>query len=245
MNAVALGLLALALLAWPLGGGAGLVRSRLVWVRTAEHPPVTAAATPDQQVRPWLFAALAGAAAAVMLGGGVGLLVGAVLALGAGLVLRRAETPRARALRQRRAQDLPAALDLLAVCLRAGSPTGHALGVVGAGLEGPLGADLRAVAALHDLGADSRLAWSGYTDDPVLRPVARAVARVTDSGSELASTFESLALQCREQRRHEAETTGRRAAVAVLAPLGLCFLPAFVCLGVVPTVLGVAGSVLG
>jgi hypothetical protein len=33
--------------------------------------------------------------------------------------------------------------------------------------------------------------------------------------------------------------------VWVLAPLGLCFLPAFVCLGVVPLVLGIAGDVFG
>jgi hypothetical protein len=31
----------------------------------------------------------------------------------------------------------------------------------------------------------------------------------------------------------------------VLAPLGACFLPAFVCLGVVPMVLGIAGDVFG
>jgi hypothetical protein len=33
--------------------------------------------------------------------------------------------------------------------------------------------------------------------------------------------------------------------VRILAPLGLCFLPAFVCLGVVPLVIGIAGDVLG
>ena len=36
-----------------------------------------------------------------------------------------------------------------------------------------------------------------------------------------------------------------KAGVWVLAPLGVCFLPAFVCLGVVPLVLGIAGNVLG
>jgi hypothetical protein len=33
--------------------------------------------------------------------------------------------------------------------------------------------------------------------------------------------------------------------VWVLAPLGLCFLPAFVCLGVAPMVLGIARNVFG
>jgi hypothetical protein len=30
-----------------------------------------------------------------------------------------------------------------------------------------------------------------------------------------------------------------------MAPLGLCFLPAFVCLGVVPVVVGIAKGVFG
>jgi pilus assembly protein TadC len=30
-----------------------------------------------------------------------------------------------------------------------------------------------------------------------------------------------------------------------LLPLGLCFLPAFACLGVLPVILGVAGEVFG
>jgi pilus assembly protein TadC len=36
-----------------------------------------------------------------------------------------------------------------------------------------------------------------------------------------------------------------RVGVWTLLPLGCCFLPAFVCLGVLPVVLGVAGQVLG
>ncbi|NEC80655.1 hypothetical protein G3I38_15800, partial [Streptomyces sp. SID7958] len=37
----------------------------------------------------------------------------------------------------------------------------------------------------------------------------------------------------------------RRAAVLVTAPVGLCFLPAFVAVGVLPVVIGLAGGVLG
>jgi hypothetical protein len=36
----------------------------------------------------------------------------------------------------------------------------------------------------------------------------------------------------------------RRAGVLAAAPLGLCFLPAFVLVGVVPVVTGLAGSFL-
>ena len=41
------------------------------------------------------------------------------------------------------------------------------------------------------------------------------------------------------------EAAVRRAGVWVLAPLGVCFLPAFLCLGVVPMVLGIAADVFG
>ena len=33
--------------------------------------------------------------------------------------------------------------------------------------------------------------------------------------------------------------------MSTLLPLGLCFLPAFVCLGIVPTVVGIAGPAFG
>ncbi len=42
-----------------------------------------------------------------------------------------------------------------------------------------------------------------------------------------------------------AVTGGGRAGVLIAGPLGLCFLPAFVLLGVVPVVAGLAGEVFG
>ena len=41
-----------------------------------------------------------------------------------------------------------------------------------------------------------------------------------------------------------AEQAARRVGVLAVAPLGLCFLPAFVLLGVVPVVIGLAGPLL-
>ena len=55
----------------------------------------------------------------------------------------------------------------------------------------------------------------------------------------------ALAAESRASARAETEAAVRRAGVWVLAPLGACFLPAFVCLGVVPMVLGIAGDVFG
>ncbi|MFE3028477.1 type II secretion system F family protein, partial [Nocardia tengchongensis] len=51
-----------------------------------------------------------------------------------------------------------------------------------------------------------------------------------------------------ERRRGELEDAAaaraERAGVLIGGPLGLCFLPAFLCLGIVPVVLGLAGRVL-
>jgi hypothetical protein len=55
----------------------------------------------------------------------------------------------------------------------------------------------------------------------------------------------SLAADGRSAARAQTDAAVRRAGVWVLAPLGLCFLPAFLCLGVVPLVLGIAGDVFG
>jgi hypothetical protein len=51
--------------------------------------------------------------------------------------------------------------------------------------------------------------------------------------------------RARRREVREAEAAIRRAGVWVLAPLGACFLPAFVCLGVAPLVLGIAADVVG
>jgi threonine dehydrogenase-like Zn-dependent dehydrogenase len=56
----------------------------------------------------------------------------------------------------------------------------------------------------------------------------------------LAAVAEGLAAAVRSGADDLAEAKAQRAAVAVTGPLGLCFLPAFLCIGVVPVVIGLA-----
>jgi pilus assembly protein TadC len=49
----------------------------------------------------------------------------------------------------------------------------------------------------------------------------------------------------RAEAQDHAAAAAERAGVAISGPLGLCFLPAFVCLGIVPVVIGLAGPVFG
>ncbi|MCA1721019.1 MAG: type II secretion system F family protein, partial [Actinobacteria bacterium] len=78
------------------------------------------------------------------------------------------------------------------------------------------------------------------SDDP-LAPAARLLARAAEGGAPVADTVARLAQDARAVARAAGEQAARRVGVLVVAPLGLCFLPAFVLLGVVPVVLGLAG----
>ena len=247
---LALLLLAGALLLWPPSGrpGAARLRQPPAGRRAGASPSTTAADATDGEDpvratrRRGLLSAGAGCAAAVLLGGPIGMATGLVVAAVSALLLRAADDGR-EATRQALERDLPVACDLVAVCLAAGVPVSGALAAVGASLPAPLGAHLRSVARLYRLGAEPRRAWAEVPAE--LAALGRAMVRAGESGSAVVPALGALATDRRAAARGRTEAAVRRAGVWVLAPLGLCFLPAFVCLGVVPLVLGIAGEVFG
>ena len=235
----ALALLAAALLLWP--SAADEVSRRL---RHLDRSPATRPGPPalGQAGRRWLLASGLGLALALLLGGAVGAGIGVVAAGVAERLLRGNDRDGDEALTAGLLRELPAACDLLAVCVSAGVPLPAALAAVGAAVPGPLGAELERVAGARRLGADPRRAWADAR--PELGSLARTVQRAETSGSRAAPALSTLAAEARAAQLAAAEAALRRAGVWVLAPLGACFLPAFVCLGVVPLVLGIAGDAL-
>jgi pilus assembly protein TadC len=190
--------------------------------------------------RRWLLAGAAGAALFAALGGGptAGLLAGAASVVAERLLRRTGAAPDTAAALHR---DLPVACDLLAVCLAAGTPVGAALTSVAAAVTGPAGDHLTRVGGLYAVGASPRRAWEGTP--PPVDALARALVRAGESGSAVVPALQGLAADLRAADRSRTEAAVRSAGVWVLAPLGLCFLPAFLCLGVVPLVLGIAADV--
>ena len=75
--------------------------------------------------------------------------------------------------------------------------------------------------------------------------MAVAARRSASSGARLAGALEQVAAELRSAARHDALARAQRAGSFAVAPLGLCFLPAFVCLGIVPVVAGLAGGLSG
>jgi pilus assembly protein TadC len=109
---------------------------------------------------------------------------------------------------------------------------------------------LRRAADLLALGADPTVAWSispetgTSTVDVQTDALLRLARRSASSGAALADGVAGLADQSRHDAAHTAAAAAERAGVLIAGPLGLCFLPAFVCLGIVPVVAGLAGDVL-
>lgn len=135
-----------------------------------------------------------------------------------------------------------AALDLISAVLDAGLPHLPAVTAVAAALPGPMGAPLRRAAAMVDVTGES--AWRALVDDPEVGPLAAAMARSEQSGAPVAESVRILAEEVRRAERAERMSRARRVGVRTAAPLGLCFLPAFFVVAVVPTVIGLIGEVL-
>jgi pilus assembly protein TadC len=195
-----------------------------------------------------LASAVAGVALALLLPAPSGLLAGLVVAVGGPHVLARLEPRRVREEHQQLLRDLPLLLDLLAACLKGGAPLPAAAAAVSAAVPGPAGRRLAAVCAALDVGTPPGEAWQALAGraglDDCLAPVARALARSADGGAPVAATVTRLATDARAEARARGEQAARRAGVMAVAPLGLCFLPAFVLLGVVPVVIGLVGPLL-
>lgn len=196
---------------------------------------------------PVVSCGVAGIAVALALPLPVGLIAGAAVAVAGPRLLARLEPRSVRAERERLSADLPLVLDLLASCLAGGAPLPQAAAAVAAAVPGPAGRRLSAVSASLAVGFPAGEAWQaldgGAPDDP-LAPAARALARAAVGGAPVASTVSRLAAEARAEAVARGEQAARRVGVLAVAPLGLCFLPAFVLLGVVPVVVGLAGPLL-
>lgn len=131
--------------------------------------------------------------------------------------------------------DLPLSLDLVVAAVDAGRPTTTTLALVADAVGGALGERLEAVAVRIEVG-DPATVWRELADDPVLAPLARALARAARSGTSVHRSLLRSADDLRSSARAEALERARSVGVRTAAPLGACFLPAFLLVGVVPTV---------
>lgn len=233
MNPPSLLFFAAALLIWPNDSAAA---RRFTWLTGGRNPE------PRKWPRavPHIATALGGVSTAVLIGGVPGMVVGALVTAAGGWAIRRTRRPRAPTIDLAAKLRLAGTLDLLAACLRAGLPVPSALDAVAGTAPAEPGAALRSTAGLLALGSGPEEAWAPVQAIPGFGELAAAAIRTSRSGAAFAAAAADLAGRFREELATEAEERAERAGVALALPIGLCFLPAFFCLGVLPVVLSLA-----
>lgn len=187
--------------------------------------------------------ALLGVMAWWVLGDVVGLAAGAAVALAGPLLLERLDA-RAEGEDELLALQLPLALDLVGACLAGGSPLGQALTAVGRALDGPAGGRLLRVAAALAVGSPPEEAYGELGDQGSAGAAARALRRAAVSGTPVAAAVTRVAEEARRTAAAVARKRVRQAGIKAAAPITVCFLPAFLVLGTVPTVVAVTGPLL-
>ncbi|MFI0998728.1 type II secretion system F family protein [Streptomyces galbus] len=183
-----------------------------------------------------------------LIGGVTGIVVGLCGAAGLWRWRRRQEasgTAQQAEHQAEAARQLPLAADLLAACIAAGAGPVVAAQAVGEALGGPVGEGLARGAAEVRLGGEPAEAWRRLASAPGAAPLAALLEKADVSGLPATGPVARLAADARAEWVRSATARARRAAVVVTAPVGLCFLPAFIAVGVLPVVIGLAGGVLG
>jgi Flp pilus assembly protein TadB len=181
------------------------------------------------------------------------LLVGGLTGFGAGLAagygMERWQRGRTKlgaddAILKAAARELPLAAELLAACLASGAGPREAAEAVGESLGGPVGEALARTAAELRLGGEPAAAWGRFGSIPGAAGLARCLERSASTGAPAAYPVARLATGLRAGRARAAKGRAGRASVLITGPVGLCFLPAFLAVGVVPVVIGLASHLL-
>lgn len=138
--------------------------------------------------------------------------------------------------------DTALMIDLLAAILTAGAPIGGALTALADSCPPSLARGLRSVASALSLGADWDVAWnsavarSDVQTGEILAVFSSALRFAALTGASSAGIVHTHASQLRRRRNSEAEQRAATLGVRLVVPLGLCYLPAFICFGVLPVV---------
>ena len=137
--------------------------------------------------------------------------------------------------------DTALVLELLAAQLRAGLAPLAALGTLAEALNSR---PLHTVCQRLQMGSSWGNAWSGSAAG-TFGELRDALAPAYTGGAPSTALLLSLADAHRLSERRAAERAAGKLSVALVVPLGLCSLPAFICLGIVPIIISLLPTLTG
>lgn len=182
------------------------------------------------------LAVISGIAGLLGFGVPLGLVVGGVAAVGI-VVTGRSRVPELAA-----PENVAVVTELIAGCLAGGLAMADALDAAAIAGDVVTASACHTTAAALRRGESAIEAWRCWQQDQWLAPIGRAAQRSTQTGAAAADELQRAAARVRGRRRAWLQARVQRASVWVVVPLGLCFLPAFVLVAVVPLVAGLFGS---
>jgi tight adherence protein B len=133
-------------------------------------------------------------------------------------------------------------MELVAAALRAGLPGPQAVEAAATACGPRVGERLARPLDAWRLGIPADRAWASVDGD--FAPLARSLVLAERTGASAAVLLAAAAADARSARQRRAVVAARRLGVQLVLPLGLTTLPAFVLMGVVPVVLGLASGLL-
>lgn len=137
--------------------------------------------------------------------------------------------------------DTALVLELLAAQLRAGLAPLAALGTLAEALNSR---PLHTVCQRLQMGSGWGSAWSGSAAG-TFGELRDALAPAYTGGAPSTALLLSLADAHRLSERRASERAAGKLSVALVVPLGLCSLPAFICLGIVPILISLLPTLTG
>ncbi len=126
-------------------------------------------------------------------------------------------------------------LDIMAQLFASGTSLAAGLSAVGRHLPGC--APLIDVAHQLHLGLEWETAWHDATNDPNLDQLADELHFVHASAVPAAHMLTTAATALRANRKRQAEQLAQELAIRLVLPTGICLLPSFILLGIIPMVL--------
>ncbi len=181
-----------------------------------------------------VLAVLAAAAGVTLVPSPFHVVAAALLGAGVWVTIGRSEPADVRRAREQAVRELPDVVHLLAMALKAGISVSAAIRQVHAARPGPATELLAAADRRLELGVDWAEAWPSH--DPGFARLGRALARSARSGAPVADSVAQLARELAATRRSAAADRARTVGVRAAVPLGVCLLPAFLLIGIVPVV---------
>lgn len=189
-----------------------------------------------------LLASLAVSAGVSFVDGAPGVVLGLAVGPVVWVTCTRAEPPALRRERAAVTQGLPHVTRLLGIVLGSGHSVDGAMAAVAEALPGPAVQPLVRARAALGVGVPPERVFADLADTSGLEPLGRALLRSSESGAPVAEVVARLAETLASAQAAAVEDRARTVGIRAAVPLGLCLLPAFLLLGIVPVVAGALGA---